>query len=204
MNSIECWEIKGGLLEYFDDTHTYVYNGVILPSITQILHTKFKDMYTGISKEVLNRAAQLGSTMHKQIEDYEQQGIVSDSKECRNYIFLKKHYKWVCKANERPIVLFYQGRPIAAGRLDMILEKDGRLFIGDLKRTSVLYKEYVTLQTNLYRIGYQECYGETIEGLCVIHLREDKRKFVELPINENMALEVIEEFLKGEKNEPST
>ena len=34
---IESWEIAGGLLEYIDDTHTYLYDGVILPSITQIL-----------------------------------------------------------------------------------------------------------------------------------------------------------------------
>ena len=37
---IESWEIAGGLLEYIDETHTYLYDGVILPSITQILKIK--------------------------------------------------------------------------------------------------------------------------------------------------------------------
>ena len=38
---MEQWEVKGGVLEYIDETHTYLYDGIVLPSITQILKAKF-------------------------------------------------------------------------------------------------------------------------------------------------------------------
>ena len=34
-------EIAGHTLEYIDDSHTYLVDGVIVPSITQILKLKF-------------------------------------------------------------------------------------------------------------------------------------------------------------------
>jgi len=34
---VESWEIAGRTLEFIEETHTYIYDGVILPSITQIL-----------------------------------------------------------------------------------------------------------------------------------------------------------------------
>ena len=67
---IEVFEIKGGVLEYIDETHTYIYNGIVLPSITQMLKVKFGNKYDGIPKEFLERAAQRGTALHKAIEDY--------------------------------------------------------------------------------------------------------------------------------------
>lgn len=57
---VESWEIAGRTLEFIEETHTYIYDGVILPSITQILKTKFGKKYNGISKEILNKASQRG------------------------------------------------------------------------------------------------------------------------------------------------
>lgn len=66
--TIEAFEIKGGVLEYIDETHTYIYEGVVLPSITQILKTKFGGKYDGIPKATLERASVQGSEVHKAIE----------------------------------------------------------------------------------------------------------------------------------------
>ena len=86
---IESWEIAGGLLEYIDETHTYIYNGVILPSITQILN-KIWNKYNGVSKEVLQKASEKGSMVHKAIEEYETRNIDDTTcKELRNYKLLK-------------------------------------------------------------------------------------------------------------------
>lgn len=64
---IETWEIAGGILEYIDETHTYIYDGVILPSITQMLKSKFGNKYNGVDKRVLKRAADKGTEVHKSI-----------------------------------------------------------------------------------------------------------------------------------------
>lgn len=197
---VESWEIAGRTLEFIEETHTYIYDGVILPSITQILKTKFGKKYNGISKEILNKASQRGTEVHKAIEDYETKGSETEHKELRNYKFLKKQFKFECLQNEIPVVLFKDDKPIAAGRIDLVLKEGNNVGIGDIKRTSTFDKEYVAYQTNLYRLGYQQSYGTKISFLRGVHLRNDVRKYIELPINEYMAMELINKYLEKENN----
>lgn len=198
----ESWEVARGLLEYIDESHTYIFNGVILPSITQILKVKFGNKYLGVSNKTLERAANLGTEVHKAIEDYEVRGIENkELKELRNYVFLKVRNNFKCLKNEVPIVLFLDDKPICAGRVDLVLEQNGCKGIADIKRTSVFDKEYVAYQTNLYRIGYQQSYGEDISFLKGIHLRENVRKYIDLPINEEMSINLLKEYLNRKEKE---
>ena len=198
---IESWNIAGGLLEYIDESHTYIFNGVILPSITQILKVKFGNKYLGVSNSTLERAANLGTEVHKAIEDYETKGIENiELKELRNYVFLKVRNNFKCLKNEVPIVLFLDDKPVASGRVDLILEQNGQVGIADIKRTSTFDKEYVAYQTNLYRIGYQQTYGEDITFLRGLHLRDNTRKYIELPINEEMSLDLVKKYLEKENS----
>lgn len=196
---METFEIAGGILEYIDETHTYIYNGVVLPSITQVLKVKFGNKYNGIPQEILERAAQRGTALHKAIEDYEKQGIEIEDRELRNYKFLKKAYKFECINNEVPVVLFQDGEAVACGRLDLVLREGDKIGLGDIKRTATLDKEYLAYQLNLYRIAYQQCYGAEIAFLRGIHLRFDVRKYISLPINENLAETIINDFKRSEK-----
>lgn len=196
---MDTWEIKGHTLEYIDKIHQYLVDGVCVPSITQILKVKFGNKYAGISKEVLDNAAKKGTEVHESIENYEKLGIDINIPELKNYKFLKKHYNFECLDNEVPIILFQDNEPIAAGRLDLVLKlENGDAALGDIKRTSVLDKEYLAYQLNLYRIGYQQCYGIEIKALKGLHLRENVRKYVDLPINEQMALEFVKKYMEGE------
>lgn len=193
--------IKGGVLEYIDETHTYLYDGVVLPSITQLHKVKFGNKYNGIPKETLERASVQGTAVHKAIEDYEQHGIESNLPELRNYKFLKRAYNFDCKDNEVPVVLFRDGEAVACGRLDLVLTEGDKIGLGDIKRTSTLDKNYLAYQLNLYRIAYQQCYDTQIEFLRGLHLREDTRKYVSLPINENLVSEILNEYFKENINE---
>lgn len=194
---IESWEIAGGLLEYIDETHTYIFDGVILPSITQILKIKFGNKYNGVLTEVLKRASEKGTRVHEAIENYEKKGIDNTSiKELKNYKFLKSRFNFECLDNEVPIVLFLNNRPVCAGRIDLVIKEKENVGIADIKRTSVFDKEYVAYQTNLYRIGYQQCYGTNIVFLRGLHLRENIRKYISLPIDEEMCLDIVKKYLE--------
>ena len=194
---MNTWEIKGHVLEYYDDTHTYLVDGIIVPSITQILKIKFKNKYSGVDERVLNRASEKGTQVHEAIEKLCQTGEVEDIKEVKNFLFLQKQYKFTTIDNEVPIILFRDGIPVGAGRLDLVLEENQELGLGDIKRTSVLDKEYLGYQLNLYRIGYQQCYDKDITFLKGLHLREDVRKYVNIPINEELANKLVEEYIGG-------
>lgn len=193
---MDTWKIKEHTLEYIDETHTYLVDGVIVPSITQILKTKFGKKYDGIDERVLNRAAEKGTAVHEAIENYCKTGEEGDLIEVKNFKFLQKQYKFEVLENEVPIILFKDETPIAAGRLDLVLKIDDVVGGGDIKRTATLDKEYLAYQLNLYRIGYRQCYGIEWQFLSGLHLREDKRKYVKLPINENMAWKLVEEYLR--------
>ena len=194
MNS---WKIKNHVLEYIDSTHTYICDGEIIPSITQIMKIKFGNKYDGVGKDVLTKAAQKGTAVHEAIELYCKTGEVKDLKEVKNFIFLQKHYGFEVLDNEVPILLYKDNKPIAAGRLDLELDVSGNICIGDIKRTATLDKEYLTYQLNLYRIGYQQSYDKEVKYLSGLHLRENKRKYVNIAINEEKAMELVEEYLEG-------
>lgn len=189
--------IGGHYLEYYEDGHIYLVDGVVVPSITQLLRIRFGNKYSGVSRDVLNRAAEAGTAVHEAIERYCVDGAESDLPEVRNFKFLQKQYKFRVLENETPVILFLNDEPIAAGRLDLVLEMGGRIGGADIKRTSTLDKEYLAYQLNLYRIAYRQTYGEEWEFLRGIHLRGDTRKFVTIPVNEDMAWQLVHEYLEG-------
>lgn len=190
-------EINGDTLEYIDDTHTYIINGVIVPSITQILKLKFGGKYNGVNKEVLNRAAEKGTAVHEAIEAWCKHGTESDLPELRNFKFLQKQYEFDVLDNEVPVILYCGPQPISAGRLDLVLKMGDKIGGADIKRTSTLDKQYLAYQLNLYRIAYRQSYGVEWKFLKGIHLRENTRKFVDIPVNEEMAMDLVNQYMES-------
>ncbi len=193
---METFNIKGGTLEYFDDTHTYLYEGLMLPSVSRILGTKFNGEYKNVPPAVLNNAAQRGTAVHKAIENYNNSGYDDGSEAVRNFKFLQKQYGFEVLDSELPLVIFKDDMPIACGRLDMTMLMDGETGIADIKTVSTLNKEKIAYQLNLYRIGLMQSYGVDAKFLKIIHLRDGIRKVIDSPINEKMTWELIEEFLE--------
>ena len=195
---METFSIKGGTLEFFPETHTYLYDGLMLPSVTQILGVKFRNDYASVPPAVLNNAAQRGTAVNKAIENYNNLGYDDGSEAVRNFKFLQKQYGFEVLDSELPIVIFKDDMPIACGRLDMTMLMDGETGIADIKTVSALNKEKIAYQLNLYRIGLMQSYGVDAKFLKIIHLRDGIRKVIDSPINEGMTWELIEEFLEKE------
>lgn len=200
MNNYECWEIGKHTLEYFDDTHAYLVDGLLVPSITQLIKTKFGSKYNFVRKDVLEKASQRGTEVHKAIEDYCTKGIETDLKELYNFKFLQKMYNFEVIENEIPVILFMDNTPVAAGRLDLVLKINEEIGGGDIKSTSTLDKEYLAYQLNLYRLAYKQCYGIEWKFLKGVHLKDDKRKFVDIPIKEQEIINFVKEILSNEQS----
>ena len=198
MNDYESWKIAGNVLEFYPETHTYLYDGLMLPSVTQILGVKYRNDYASVPPAVLNNAAQRGTAVHKAIENYNNSGYDDGSEAVRNFRFLQKQYGFEVLDSELPIVIFKDDMPIACGRLDMTMLMDGQTGIADIKTVSALNKEKIAYQLNLYRIGLMQSYGVDAKFLKIIHLRDGIRKVIDSPINEGMTWELIEEFLEKE------
>jgi len=187
-------ELAGRTLEYYDADHLYSVDGVIVPSITQMLKYKFGGRYAGVDNDTLRRAAAAGTRIHEAIEVYCKEGFDEEFQEVKNFKFLQKHYGFNVVGNEVPVILFDESEPVAAGRLDLVLEMGGELGGADIKRVTTLDKEYLAYQLNLYRIAYRQCYGKSWEFLRGVQLHGDIRRFTEIPINEDAAMAFIKEW----------
>jgi len=192
---MQTWEIAGHTLEFYEDGHQYLVDGVCVDSITQMLKVKFGRKYEGISRDVLKRASAKGTEVHEAIQELFETGEVADLPEVKNFLFLRRQYGFNVKECEMPVILHLDDKPIAAGRLDLVLEMGGQIGGADIKRTSKLDKQYLAYQLNLYRIAYRQCYGVQWEFLRGIHLRESVRKFVSIPIDEESAWRLVHEYL---------
>lgn len=196
MNDYETWKIAGNVLEFFPETHTYLYDGLMLPSVTQILGVKYRNDYASVPPAVLDNASKRGTAVHKAIENFNVSGYDDGSEAVRNFKFLQKQYGFEVLDSELPIVIFKDDMPIACGRLDMTMLMDGKTGIADIKTVSSLNKEKIAYQLNLYRIGLMQSYGVDAKFLKIIHIRNGIREVVDSPVNEGMAWELIEKYLE--------
>lgn len=196
---IETWIIGTHTVEFIDDVHMYLVDGIAVKSVTQILKTRFGSKYSSVDKATLQAAADKGTATHKAVELWCKEGIETDIPELRGFKWLQKQYGFTVLENEIPVILFDDGKPIAAGRLDLVLEMGGEIGGADIKRTSTLDKEYLGYQLNLYRIAYRQTYGIEWQFLKGVHLRDDVRKFVDIPINEGMAWDLVKEWQRGNR-----
>ena len=186
-------EMNGHIVEFIPEQHIYVIDGIITPSVSEILAFKFDD-YSGVPREMLQRASERGTELHKAIEEYEKTGETSELKELKNYQFLKKHYGFENIDNEVTVMYERDGRTLYAGTLDQLIKIDGKLGINDFKRVSAPNKNKIAYQLNLYRLAYEQTFKRKIDFLAFTHLREDVRKFRRLPIDEETALELVQEY----------
>ena len=181
------------VLEFYEEDHIYLVDGIIVPSVSQILDFRFGHKYDAVSPAVLARAAERGTGVHASIERFCKEGIDDGSKELRNFKFLQGKYGFHVQASELPVIIEYDGL-IAAGRFDLQIVMDGQYGGADVKSVSALDKERTAYQLNLYRIGVKQCYGTEWKFLKAIHLKDDVRKIVDLPIAEDEAKKLLKEY----------
>lgn len=193
---METWKINDHVLEHEEETDNYIADGVKVPSIKQAIKVKpsMADMYKGISADIVRRKGETDALLHKAIEEYWRNGAESDTAEFRGFKALQKQYDIVALAKAVPVMLC-DGKPIMAGKLDMLALVGGRIQIVELTTVSAMsvhFKEYLAYKLNLYRPAYEQSYGTSIEGLAVLHLRGNTKRFIEVKIDDFIAREIIE------------
>lgn len=122
-------------------------------------------------------AATHGTDLHGLVEDYVNQCIDSNNGESivALHTEIKAFADWA-KENKIRFVesekKVYSKEYWYAGTLDILAEKDGQLFIADVKTGASIYPEYY-FQMAAYRKCWQEMGGEELSGSCVIRMGKD-------------------------------
>lgn len=137
-------------IEFDAETHTYRVDGKALPSVTAILKPLVD--FTGVPLDVLERARQWGTAVHKMVE-LDIQGQLDEAALDPNLCYMLVKWRalrppaWTILETEYRIASAEHGY---AGTLDMLARKpNGRLAVIDLK-TGVFDASYVGPQTAAY------------------------------------------------------
>lgn len=193
---MKTWCINNDTLEYDEETHLYLVNGVVVPSVSKILSFKFKNKYKDVPSFVLEKAAKKGTELHEAIELYCKFGLEKDLIELQNFKLLQQENNFEVVNNEIPIIIYLNKKPVCAGRLDLLLREKDKLYLADIKRTSELDEEYLKYQLNLYKIGYEQSYHYRIKGLKGVYLREKVYKYINIPVD----TKTVKNYLKTSLN----
>ena len=147
------------MLEFDKTDHQYRLDGRPLISVTQLMkkHGLAPD-YSGIDPAVLERAAERGTLVHKEIEDYIKHGAAGFTKEFVDFADYLDNCDLTAKASEETV-----NNDICAGTIDLLMENDcGDKIIADIKTTATLNIEAVSWQLSIYNalLGYPCNYAE--------------------------------------------
>lgn len=154
------------MIEFIPSTHTYLVEGVIVQSVTQILQKElFSDMYDNVPTRILESAKEFGNNVHEAIEtDMTDNLSFSEMIAYEQWQRLKRKHNIVPLEHEK--VVHYGTQYI--GRFDMLAKVDDKLTIIDVKTTYKVFDEYLSWQLTLYKLAYEKMFGVEIEELkCV-------------------------------------
>ena len=151
------------MVEFIEETHQYLIDGILVPSVTQIVEKIFPDKYKGVPDYILKAKAEYGIQIHKFIE------IIEIKKPKRPIAYLKKYYgmnfiqeesikqyleikrQFNIEVLEVEKIVFYKN--LYCGKLDIKAKVNGKKAIIDVKATSEIDKDYVSWQNSYYELA---------------------------------------------------
>ena len=182
--------------------HTYTLDNKSLNGVTSILNRQlFADKYSGISDEVLNKAAEYGKGVHESIELYDSLGIGEDEDAVKNYIKLCQKEGLTRLDNEYLI----SDNDYVASSIDVVFDDCS---LADIKTTSHLDEEYVSWQLSIYAYLFEkqnpDLQANRLLAIWLPKARYGKPKVVEVsrkPVSE--VIRLIEADKAGQQYVPS-
>lgn len=181
-----------------ESDHTYWLGDKKLISVTQLLKKHgLATNYSGVSEEVLEKAANKGTLIHKEIEDYIKTGAVGFTSELSDYIDITAELGF--KAEDSEIILPAGEIPedkadeyFYAGTADLIGKISDGYVLADLKTTAKVDKRAYAWQLALY----ERLCGVKFDKLYIFHLGKNSKA---IPI-ERISDAEVDRLLECERN----
>lgn len=172
-------EIKGSIVEYFDESHTYLIDGEETLSATQItqLLNPFKIMK--IPNHILKKAGERGTKIHKAIEDFLRNGSLFN-KDDQHYAYFEAFLQLYADIKDElnihkleHIAINKEHNTPLIGTIDLFCIYKGRLAIIDWKTSSMLTLPEWRVQLSIYKELIKYTYGLEDVDLYIAWLKKD-------------------------------
>ena len=141
-------------IEFIEQTHQYLVDGMLVPSVSDLIKFIFPNKYSSIPPHILKAKAEFGTHVHDAIEKYEKCEDVELTLEeeiCfSEYLALKEQFD--IDPIEQETLVHFEDR--YCGRLDMIANVSGVRSLIDIKTTAKLDKESLSWQLSFYNMAY--------------------------------------------------
>ena len=163
-------------VSFEDITHSYLLDGEIyLMGVTSLMKKhNLAPNYTDVPAEVLRKAAERGSKVHKDIEDYCKGKTVPMTKELKAYIG--------CGVKAIANEYLISDNEIVASSIDIVADAgDGGVNLIDIKTTSTLHIDALSWQLSIYSFLFKQQNPDvTISGLYGLHIKAGKAQLVQI------------------------
>ena len=172
------------MIEFEESTHTYKIDGVVVPSVSEIMTPLTSLYYKEIDKNILDMACYRGSQVHKAIEDFETWGEYTIDDKYKDYML---NYKIFKKFNEIEIINQEQRLTNGkfAGTYDMLAKIDNKTILIDHKTSKEIHNNLLSVQF----AGYNElceANGIKVDEFYCLHLTKSKYEFRKIEINKEI------------------
>jgi hypothetical protein len=199
-------------IEFHEDTHTYLVDGMITPSVTHyISEIWMPNKYANVSRKTLNHAAGYGTKVHRLIEywndhhetpeDYEKKSYEGIA--LRRYKQLEEKYQIISEKQEVPVCYIEEGIPLFAGTFDFLGTVGGVHTLADYKTTAAYDGDYLGYQETLYKLAIEQTLGITDikKTVCIWLPKRDLGNVIDVTLKDPLSL--IEDIKKYEEQHNS-
>lgn len=153
--------LKKSVVDFDEPTHSYQSKGRNPQGITPIVNWVFNKTYDGIPADVLKKAADHGTDVHHACKLWDESDLIVGEyrREVEAYKELKERSQLTTLANEYTCDVYDAecGYDFAS-QIDIVFQPDlsGCFPLADIKTTSQLHIENVTLQLSIYAFMFEQ------------------------------------------------
>lgn len=144
-------------IEFLPDSHTYLANGVLIPSVSELIRFQFPDAYCNIPERILRQKANYGTKVHEYIEKFvggeltmeqiQKKRIDPDIKIAVEQ-FDQLSRMWMFAIKDMEQIVTYKGK--FAGMYDLRTIDD---MIIDIKTTTEIHEDWLRIQLGMYYLA---------------------------------------------------
>lgn len=181
------------MITFDRETHTYLNDGVIIPSVTSIIKAVNGTSYNGVPAAVLEAKAEYGNRVHEWIEHYCLTG--EELEQTRTMKMSTDQFKnWKdgieITSVEQPVMY----KELYAGTYDMKGYYNGKPALFDIKTTISFDEDYLSWQLSMYQLAL----GEKLELYCIWLPKAKRGQIKRIPEkNEKDIIKLLETYQEG-------
>lgn len=190
-------ELRNNDRVFFDPvSHTYLMDDKVLIGVTSLMakHGLSPD-YSGIPKATLMKAAEEGTAIHKEIEDYDNGLSVLRTPLIEEYIATCQEHGLIFAKNEYLV----SDNELVASSIDGVYGPENEICLVDYKTTQKVHRRSLEWQLGIYKVLFERQTNRKVAKCCCLHIDKKDRTIKGLVPIEPVSEAEVDALLLAEK-----